>query len=76
VIWLIAVACLSGMPAGAIMTLPVRVLRPETRAAGMGIFYTLFYVGMGALPALAGMARDRTGNVAAHLCSARRHCTG
>ncbi|CAN5548705.1 hypothetical protein BH11PSE4_BH11PSE4_00830 [soil metagenome] len=68
--WLVAVACLSGLPAGAIMTLPVKVLRPEIRSAGMGIFYTLFYAGMGALPALAGMARDRTGDVAAPLLCA------
>lgn len=70
VLWLAVVACLSGLPAGAIMTLPVKVLRPEIRAAGMGIFYTLFYAGMGALPAFAGMARDRTGNVAAPLLCA------
>jgi predicted MFS family arabinose efflux permease len=68
--WLIAVACLSGLPAGAIMILPVKVLRPDIRAAGMGIFYTLFYAGMGALPALAGMARDRTGSAAAPLLCA------
>ena len=67
---LIAVAFLSGLPAGAIMALPVKVLRPDIRAAGMGIFYTLFYAGMGALPALAGLARDRTGNDAAPLLCA------
>jgi MFS family permease len=51
-------------PAGLIMTLPGEVARPERRAIVMGIFFTCYYAGMGVLPALAGYARDLTGNAA------------
>jgi MFS family permease len=51
-------------PGGLIMTLPGEVLRPECRALGMGIFLTVYYAGIGILPALAGHARDVTGNAA------------
>lgn len=43
-----------GLPAGPIMALPARILRPETRALGMGLFFTLYYFWMAALPTLAG----------------------
>jgi predicted MFS family arabinose efflux permease len=33
-----------GLSSGPIMSLPARVLFPETRAVGMGIFFTLFYL--------------------------------
>jgi hypothetical protein len=33
-----------GLPAGAIMSLPARVLTVQTRAVGMGIFWTMFYL--------------------------------
>jgi MFS family permease len=39
----IALGMISGQPAGPILSLPARVLKPETRAIGMGIFYTLYY---------------------------------
>ena len=31
---------------------------------GMGIFYTIYYAGMGISPAIAGYARELTGNPA------------
>jgi MFS family permease len=43
-----------GLPAGPIMSLPAAVLRPETRAAGMGLFYTLYYAVMLIAPWVAG----------------------
>ncbi len=33
----------SGLPSGPIMTLPARVLAPETRSVGMGMFFTVYY---------------------------------
>jgi len=33
----------SGLPCGAIMALPTRVLAPETRSVGMGIMFTVYY---------------------------------
>ncbi len=40
----LALGLVSGIAAGPIMSLPVRVLSPETRAVGMGLFFTLFYL--------------------------------
>lgn len=52
---------------GLIMALPSSVLRKENRAVGMGIFFSIYYAGMGIFPALAGYSRDVTGNPAAPL---------
>lgn len=49
-----------GPAGGLIMALPAQVLRKENRAIGMGIFYTIYYVGMGIFPVIAGYARDLT----------------
>jgi MFS family permease len=55
------IGLVGGMPAGAIMALPAEVLRPQSRAAGMGLFFTWYYVFMAIVPPLAGAARDLTG---------------
>lgn len=55
----------AGLPAGPIMALPSTVLRPETRAAGIGLFYTLYYVVMLAAPWLAGRLAAKAGTAAA-----------
>ena len=44
-----------------------RVLSPESRAFGLGIHYTLFYVAVALVPPLAGGVRDATGAPAAPL---------
>ena len=49
------------------MALPAQVLSKENGAIGMGIFFTIYHVGMGVFPAIAGYARDATGNPAAPL---------
>jgi predicted MFS family arabinose efflux permease len=54
-----------GPPAGAIMALPARVLRVENRAAGLGLFYTCYYVINAAGPALGGALGDGWGTAAA-----------
>ena len=54
-----------GPAGGLIMALPARVLRNENRAVGMGIFFTIYYIGMGIFPAIAGYTRDVSGNPAA-----------
>jgi len=54
-----------GVPAGLIMALPAQVLRPESRAGGMGVFFTCYYVAMAILPGAAGLARDLSGSAAA-----------
>lgn len=59
-----------GLPAGPIMTLPAAALAPQNRATGMGIYFTWYYALMAAVPALAGLARDLTGNSATPVLSA------
>src|SRR5260370_28226526 len=61
----VVIAFASGLPAGPIMTLPATVLRPESRAAGMGAFFSCYYFGMAVLPVVAGEARDVAGDPAA-----------
>ena len=60
-----AVGLIGGQPAGPILSLPARVLMPETRAIGMGIFYTLYYATMMLGPVIAGECAKRTGSAAA-----------
>jgi MFS family permease len=60
----IALGLSSGLPAGPIMSLPARVLQPQTRAIGMGIFYTVYYVAMALGPLIAGAAAKSTGSAA------------
>ena len=60
-----AIGLLSGLPVGPMMSLPARVLKAETRAIGMGIFYTLYYATMMLGPVVAGAAAKSTGQAAA-----------
>lgn len=53
-----------GPPAGVIMAFPAEVLRPENRAAGLGVFFTWYYAGMAVGPAIAGLGRDLTASAA------------
>ncbi|MGH7645287.1 MAG: CynX/NimT family MFS transporter [Gemmatimonadales bacterium] len=62
---LIAVGVLAGLPAGTLAAAPTSVLRPESRGAGMGLFYTEYYVGMALLPPVAGWLQDVIGRSAA-----------
>ncbi len=59
------VVLIIGIPAGLIMALPAQILRPESRAGGMGIFYTCYFVAMAVLPGGAGLMRDISGSPAA-----------
>ncbi|MFT6933167.1 MAG: MFS family permease [Paracoccaceae bacterium] len=59
----VVVGLLFGLAAGPIMTLPSLVLRPEARAFGMGVFYTIYYAIMMIAPALAGSMADRSGSI-------------
>jgi MFS family permease len=66
-IMLAIIALVVGPAAGIIMALPARVLRPETRSLGMGVYYSWYYIGMGVLPGIAGWCRDLSGIAAAPL---------
>lgn len=48
-------------PAGVIMALAGQALRPETRAFGMGVFFTIYYALMMVTPPVAGLLLDKTG---------------
>ncbi len=61
----LVIALAAGLPAGLIMALPVEVLRAESRASGMGVYFTCYYGGMAVLPALAGRLRDSMGSTSA-----------
>jgi predicted MFS family arabinose efflux permease len=56
---------LAGVPAGALVALTSEALTPENRGPGLGIYYTGYYIGMTAGPAVAGWTRDATGHAAA-----------
>ena len=64
---LIGAGLLMGLPVGVIMSLPSLALRPDSRALGMGLFYTWLYIGHGLMPPAAGWLQDLTGSAAAPL---------
>lgn len=49
-------------PAGVIMAMAGQALRPQVRAFGMGIFFTVYYAIMLVTPPVAGAILDATGN--------------
>jgi len=56
-----ALGLVSGISAGPIMSLPARVLGPETRAAGMGIYFTILYAMSVSGPIVAGKVASVAG---------------
>jgi MFS family permease len=54
-----------GVPGGALMALISEAVTAENRGPGLGVFYTWYYVGMTAAPALAGWTRDSSGSASA-----------
>jgi MFS family permease len=59
--WMLAMGAVLGLPSGLMVALPARVLPPASRAVGMGLFYSVFYAGVGVLSPFAGWVRDVTG---------------
>jgi MFS family permease len=57
----VALGLVSGLSAGPIMSLPSRVLLPETRAIAMGVFFTLFYLIAVLGPVIGGYAATLAG---------------
>jgi MFS family permease len=53
-----------GLSVGPIMSLPARVLGPQMRAVGMGIYFTLFYAVVVVAPIVAGILASRLGTAA------------
>ena len=42
----VIIGLVSGIPARVIMTLPARAVRPQVLAQAMGLYFTIYYVGM------------------------------
>lgn len=61
IVILVLVGVIWGAPAGPIMAMP-QVLPAAERAAGFGIFFTVFYACMASVPAAAGLLLDLSGD--------------
>jgi len=61
----IALGLLSGLAAGPILSLPARVLEPDTRAIGMGLFFSISYIGLVLGPTLGGKYATWAGSAGA-----------
>ncbi len=61
--WVVLSAFL-GFTVGMVMALPGEALSPESRATGLGLYYTIYYIGTGVLPAIAGWIQDIMGSAA------------
>jgi MFS family permease len=57
----IVLGIVSELPCGPIMSLPARVLAPQTRSVGMGLFFTIYYLVNLTGPWLIGYAADVAG---------------
>ena len=57
-----AVGIAIGLPAGTLLSLPGHILPPAARAAGLGLFYAVYYAIMAVAPAIAGLAREGWGS--------------
>jgi MFS family permease len=64
---LLSCGALLGFAIGVIFALPAEVLRPESRGVGMGVFFSLFYLGQAGLPPLGGAIQDAVGGTSASL---------
>ncbi|NNE86931.1 MAG: MFS transporter [Silicimonas sp.] len=62
-------AALFSLAAGPVMTLPSVVLSPETRAFGMGVFFSIYYGVMMIAPRIAGSLADASADVSTALLS-------
>ena len=66
-LWIVAGGLIGGIPASAYVNLPAEFLRPQSRGPGMGVFFTVYYVGCALLAAFAGFLADLTGSTRATL---------
>jgi predicted MFS family arabinose efflux permease len=68
--WLIIGGLLGGIPAARLVSLPAEFLEPHSRSVGMGVFFTVYYLGCAVLPSMAGALYDRAGGAATLLMAA------
>ena len=61
----IGVGLIFGLGAGPIVTLPSVILKPEARAFGTGVYYSIYYALMMAAPTLGGAIAEGSGSLGA-----------
>ena len=61
VVWAVLLGVVGSIQPGIIMAAGTLSARPEHRAVGMGLFYTMYYFGGTFAPALCGLVADQTG---------------
>lgn len=61
-LWIVIGGLSAGLPASALVSLPAEFLRPESRGVGMGVFFTIYYLGCALLPGAAGLLYDASGS--------------
>lgn len=66
-LWGLAFGTIAALHPSVIVAAGTLSARPENRAVGMGLFYSVYYVGGAALPAICGRAADLAGTPAAAL---------
>jgi MFS family permease len=70
IVWSVFLGVMGGIHPGVIMAVGTLSARPENRTVGMGIFYTLYYLGGTLSPALCGIAADAYGGPTGGLLAA------
>ncbi|MBC7800574.1 MAG: MFS transporter [Gemmatimonadaceae bacterium] len=70
ILWGLLFGTAASLHAGVIVAIGTLSARPENRAAGMGLFYTVYYAGGTGLPALCGLAADLAGHPSGALLAA------
>jgi DHA1 family inner membrane transport protein len=70
VLWGAIFGTIASMHGGLIVQIGTLAARPENRAVGMALFYTVYYIGGSILPALCGRAADLTGDPSGALLAA------
>lgn len=69
-VWIFAaIGVIGGMPQGVLKSLPVETMRPQARAAGMGLHFTIHYAGFAGVPPVVGWIADLAGGVEAAMFS-------
>ncbi|MEM6577858.1 MAG: MFS transporter [Pseudomonadota bacterium] len=64
---MLVLGCALGPAAGLVMTLPITATRTETRAAGLGVYWAIYYALMSVGPVMFGAVRDSWGLASAPL---------
>jgi MFS family permease len=70
VFWAVLVGILGSIQPGIIMAVGTLSARPENRAVGMALFYSLYYAGGAVGPAVCGWVADRHGGPAGGVLAA------